>query len=133
MPRLLGLSCKDYIRTFHRVNLIRDSEDEQSWDGRLARAAAEALVTSRPGGLILALGSRVRNAFCSAARVRAGNQPEFFHGERRRVSANCDPTWILFLPHPSGRNRMWNDRDNIAKLRSTINHWAPGLVPLEVT
>jgi uracil-DNA glycosylase len=109
---LAGLSDADYHKHCSRVNLC-----EGSWFLERARRRAASLVEMRTEEVFVLLGSRVRLAFggpspfcCSQVR-----------GGRTRIV-------LVGLPHPSGRNRVWNDpatRDRVPRLLSRAAPWVP--------
>lgn len=95
---IMGLEPREYLKRFDRVNLctVRWSNDE-------AIARADMILASREDGVIVLLGNRVTVAF--------GLKFDPFTVRRLWTT---DPTAsighkIVVLPHPSGRNRYWND------------------------
>jgi hypothetical protein len=92
-----------YLGSFRRVNLVVGE-----WSTEAAREAAARVRDSR----LVLLGSRV----CGAFRVPF------------RPFAAFEVSWgrrALVLPHPSGRCRLWNDPDNIARARAAVAEFVP--------
>ncbi len=83
---ILGLTEREYLRSFDRCNLVVG----RRWNLPDARRAASALV-GRPTPLIL-LGRKVASAFCV-------DGPPFSRA----------PPCFYLLPHPSGLCRAWNE------------------------
>jgi hypothetical protein len=99
LRRLLEMTDKEYLRAFARVNLCRGR-----WDSREAREKAWELQRTWPAdaGIVL-LGARVARAFelqFHPFQVIAGR--------------------IASLPHPSGRNRQWNEAGAAERARAQI-------------
>jgi len=109
---LMGLSDGDYLKYCSRTNLCLEK-----WVLGAARRRAEELLSERLEVVFILLGSRVRLAFGgpSAFCVKTVG------GERGEVV-------LVGLPHPSGRNRLWNDSSSRlrvpARLR-TVAPWVP--------
>jgi len=99
--KILGLSAREYLGTFDRVNLVRYGVGS-SWP-RIAARVSVGLLTHRRRIL---LGARV----CSAHRVRFEPFRTFEIGTVQ----------VLVLPHPSGRNLMWNDPYNAVRARQAV-------------
>lgn len=94
---VMGLSHHEYLRSFDRVNLCA-----KKWGTREARENAGKLVQVRLSPIVM-LGAKVRDAF------GAGRLP-FFEREGRLVA----------LPHPSGRNRAWNEPGAFERARQLL-------------
>lgn len=106
---ILGLSGREYLRRFDRVNLCSGK-----WSMVKARAAAFELL--RAGNLrpIILLGRKVATAF--------GFQydPVFTRIDRPGRA-------FFLLPHPSGRCRVWDtDPEAVAKARGLLAQFLPG-------
>jgi hypothetical protein len=96
---ILQLSDVEYLRTFDRVNLCTGK-----WSAPVARAEARRLVETvdrRPG--IVLLGKKVAEAF---GLYDVEPFTVFARGKGRGAPARTN---VVVLPHPSGRNRIWND------------------------
>lgn len=98
-----GTTRHQYLAAFDRRNLLR----ARAWDARAARAAAAELLPRLEGRFVVVLGTQVRAAL--------GLLPaEPLEVRVQRVSGDVfdfDLTWLAF-PHPSGRNRWFNDPAN---------------------
>jgi hypothetical protein len=91
---LPGVRMHDYVHRFERINLVSGP-----WDAGAARTRAEELRPSLAGRRVVLLGREVARAF--------GIQSSVF-SEECDVDALDGPTFYL-LPHPSGRNLLYND------------------------
>jgi hypothetical protein len=91
-----GVLRKQYLETFDRRNLINDTE----WVSSLPylRDKAEQMRKNLVGRTVVLLGNEVRRAF--------GLRPVLVHPQEMD-----GVTWRQ-LPHPSGRNLWYNDREN---------------------
>ena len=111
LQRILGLTMGEYLRRHDRENLCVGP-----WSTPAARLAANAILNERIDergiakdgyGLVLC-GRKVTDAF----RHPDGLEVEMFECLLfRGVPA-------AILPHPSARNRIWNDPTNIEKARA---------------
>lgn len=98
--RLLGLG----LRWDNGINLLGPSGRTGWWDLRPARVvvrSAKVALTTRYDAVVL-LGTKVAEAW---------------EGE----SAELGPAAVLRLPHPSGRNRQWNDPAKVAECRAVVD------------
>lgn len=99
LARILGLSPQQYLDAFDRANLCGGG-----WDGRVARAAADAVFAERAGRTsVVLLGARVCRAFGVAFEPFTAFEMTRVLGGRTLTLRGC------VLPHPSGRCRVWND------------------------
>lgn len=95
---ILGLSADEYLQRFHRWNLVNGGP----WSKSRARWAAfgiEVLRESMDTRAIL-LGAKVAEAFGLAFTPYEAVGP------------------YLMLPHPSGRNRCWNEPGAMERART---------------
>lgn len=105
---IMGLSGKEYIRRFDRVNLCAGK-----WSIVAARTAARGLsdvVEQRPA--VVLLGRKVCDAF--------GLAYDPFSILRGREGGGIWRTTVVLLPHPSGLNRIWNEPGSIARARAAL-------------
>lgn len=94
--RMPEVTRHQYLTGFERVNLV----NSKTWDRAQAKTAAKRLPSLYQGRTILVLGGDVRDAL---------ELPEvLIHPVRKD---GC--VWRQ-LPHPSGRNRWYNDPDCVA-------------------
>lgn len=106
--RLMTISkmdTADYLRTFHRINLMRELPER--WSNRRAAEAATDLLLSdelRDRPLVL-MGTRVAEAF-------ALKKDLHFVAHRGR--------WIASVPHPSGRNLLLNHEPMRERVRRIL-------------
>lgn len=90
-----GVTDKEYLRTFDRVNLV----DGREWHLGKARSRARDMLPEIKGRQVVMLGVEVVRCF---GQWYYGFLPFTWHD-------NGDYRWSFF-PHPSGRNRVYNDR-----------------------
>lgn len=100
---ILGLTHREYLRRFDRVNLLKGPK----WSLVAARLAAAKLSHRRR----ILLGSRV----CAAHGVPFDPFDHFSVGMG---------VWVLVLPHPSGRCRLWNAGGVVEKAREAVQAFA---------
>jgi hypothetical protein len=101
---ILGIARATYLEVFTRVNLC-----DGGWSTRAARRrASEMRAESAERDRLVLLGARVAAAFDLPFR------PFETFGED-----------ALVLPHPSGRCRIWNDPDSIARARIALRQFLP--------
>lgn len=104
---MLGGPREEYIRGFERRNLL----GTRKWNLALARRVAPEVWDSLEGRRVLVLGSAVRTAL--------GLPPT------RWILPHRDETgreWRL-VPHPSGRNRLYNDPTMGLRVSMLLRDW----------
>lgn len=116
LREILGLADAAYARRLAKVNLCTGR-----WSDPRARAAAQFLLDTTREEVLVLLGCRVREAF---------GGPAFFEQETRRLPDLARPgqerTRVLVtIPHPSGRNLLWNDPDAGRRARAVLLAAAP--------
>jgi len=98
-----GTTRSQYLDAFERRNLLRARE----WSSRMAREAADGILPQLVGRLVVVLGRDVRSALgLSPAEPLSINEEHVIGG-----GPGFDLRWLAF-PHPSGRNRWFNDPEN---------------------
>lgn len=111
---LAGLDWREYLRLYERTNLVNRwpgrSGEGDSWPRAEARIAARAVERLLAGRCVVFVGRNVAEAF-----------------ERWLGFYNWDAdTGLQFryacIPHPSGRNRMYNDDDHRRCAREVLRH-----------
>lgn len=100
LRELIGISVESYLEGFQRVNLIhkfpgQDKGGEDKCPRRLARNTANALRPLLVGRRVILVGRNVADAF--------GLSTIPFYAWCTERGAN-----FVVVPHPSGRNRMFN-------------------------
>lgn len=100
---ILGMSRRSYLESFERANLCSGK-----WSVPAARKRAQELVDNHQR--LILCGSKVSAAF----------GVPFLPFVRRS-------TWLV-LPHPSGRNLLWNEPRIFEKARAAVMSLAPELV-----
>lgn len=100
---IMGLTVKQYIGSFDRANLC-----SRKWSIREARLTAQGLLgdpASRTA--IVLLGAKVCSAFG-------------FKFDPYLVGASGVGYPLVILPHPSGRNLIWNQRGSYDRARAAL-------------
>jgi len=96
--RILGLTSRDYLRTFERRDLLSTAR----WSVPQARVAAAALLHEVGAGDALVLcGGKVAAAFGFEYAALAAHTTATGHA-------------ALVIPHPSGLNRQWSATPGLA-------------------
>lgn len=107
LARLLDLKFpEEFLEHTDRVNLFEDYIPDYAWRLDVARLAAEQIEFLARGRILLLCGARVKQAF------GFGLDQPFLSVITRNVTTYDNQllqTTFLFIPHPSGLNRMWND------------------------
>jgi hypothetical protein len=106
------VTMRDYVRRFERVNLVSGP-----WDATAARSRAEELRPSLAGRHVILLGQEVAKAF--------GIDPHYSW-----VCDEEDDATFYLLPHPSGRNLLYNDpgrRAHAGKILANLYEGRDGL------
>jgi len=103
--KLLGITSRQYLRTFDRVNLCRNK-----WVASDAKIVARLVNLNRPA--VILLGRKVAAAF-----GMSGAAPF----TKTAVKVGGRGTVFYTIPHPSGRNRVWNDPANVTRLRRLLS------------
>ena len=115
LREILGLHDAAYARRLAKVNLCTGS-----WSTPRARAAARYLLDSSSQEVLVLLGARVRDAF---------RGPDFFSTTTLHAEGAEVPGWstrvLATLPHPSGRNLLWNDPASRARAADLLRSIAP--------
>lgn len=112
--QIMGLSLKEYIGRFDRVNLC-----SEKWTIREARDKAVEVLKERldqeridgPMAIFVLLGTKVCNAFGIPF------NPFTIQSYGR----------FVILPHPSGRNRLWNNPTSFETARAVLRQ--SGVLP----
>lgn len=98
-----GTSRSEYVRAFERRNLLR----ARQWDALAAQDAARAVRPTLDGRVVVVLGTEVRKALGLApAEPLSCNDAGGFR-------------WVA-VPHPSGRNRWFNEPANFELSRRVL-------------
>lgn len=108
----MGLQPYDYLRLFERTNLLghypgKKQGGEDRFPIAEARVAARALRPLFAGRQVILLGRNVADAFHGYGGV------PFLHWHKH----------VAVIPHPSGRNRWWNDPTNQERVRDFLSTW----------
>lgn len=106
---VMGLRRATYMEAFERANLLRGPR----WSAPRARERATALCEPKRAVYVL-LGRKVSDAFC----LYQVDIPTRI--ARQGVNA-------IVLPHPSGRNRMWNDTAMVERCRALLRSALPDI------
>lgn len=104
---IMGLSVRDYLRMFERVNLC----DDQRWSMKKARKRSGELTDPLLGYTTIVLfGKKVCTAFNIAFEPFTEKLDP--HGPNRLL--------FLVLPHPSGRSQLWNGEGTYERARKLL-------------
>lgn len=126
---ILGMRTTDYVGAFRRRNLVEPGGRRIIvWPRRQARESAREMLKSvGHRDVLVLLGARVSEAFAPIA----GIMPTWCPGRAFGLDEVAG-TWAtaIVLPHPSGRNRAWNEPVAVARARSILCAAAPSLAPL---
>jgi hypothetical protein len=104
---LSGMPLEEYEATFERVNVL----EERHWSSRRARAAARSLRSLLDGRDAIVLGR---------ATWKALGLPPIDWFETMGLGGSR----FTLIPHPSGRNRMYNDAANKRRARGLLRRSA---------
>jgi len=99
--KILGLSKREYMQTFDRTNLV--ALGLGNWPSSVAKDRAGLLKHRRR----ILLGKRVADAHSVPFRPF-------------RTFTTDRGVEVLILPHPSGRNLIWNDPRSAVKARRAV-------------
>lgn len=104
--RILEMDPRDYMRVFDRANLCVGG-----WSKPTARESARAIL-ERPRKALILLGKDVAEAFGLGRDWEFLESTELLsqHKRERGRFQVVYRTPTIVLPHPSGRNRLWNDQ-----------------------
>ena len=116
--RILGLLPRQSYLPIWRTNLCVGG-----WRSDMAKDRAAVLCRpSSPWRLVVMLGVRVSDAFAEATRVHVGPL-----GVGRAEPVPGTGIRLVSLPHPSGRNLLWNDRGKVGLARALLRRACPGV------
>lgn len=118
---IMQMTVRQYIRAFERVNLCSGK-----WSMPEAKAYAKKLAAwaYHSGTPMVLLGSKVAGAF--GLKFDPFTYGDTVFGE---VGDALFSVRIVQLPHPSGRNRMWNEPGSIEKATRMLQE--AGILPKE--
>ncbi len=106
---VMGLSRKDYLARFDRVNLC-----DGRWSMPAARKRAQELCDDLEHEVFVLFGAKVTSAFLS------GPWKPF------RIENHCAGTFVV-LPHPSGLSRGWDAPGSFERARVLLRE--AGVLP----
>lgn len=119
---ILGIDEETYL-AMHRRNLCR-----AVWSAKAARFSASETMTTGvwPWTTIIALGRKVAAAYVKGLEPFEC-QGIFGHVEDGDFATHVQEFLVIALPHPSGRNVLWNRRENIDRARDLLRARVPGV------
>ena len=94
-----GLTEAEYLAAFDRRNVLHDSR----WDMAMAKLTAPQVMASLVGRRVVMLGKFVPAALGLSVRG--------WFGEHELEDEGYGGVTYFVIPHPSGLNRLYNDRD----------------------
>lgn len=119
------------VASMRSMNITPPGPQWWPWEADVARRNAEAFWRHDllNYNTVYLCGRRVAYAFGIGTEHRVlsrfvadpsqfGNVGRVATGDRR-----CDWPTLMILPHPSGLNRWWNDRDNLLLARDLVKNW----------
>lgn len=109
---IAGWDWLEYLRKTERFNLFY--EPQFAWSRWKAEGEAELLVPKFVNRQVILLGSKVAEAF----KVRG---PNYEWMEPFPINAA-----VALVPHPSGRNRLWNSTEERATARAFLGDLLDG-------
>lgn len=111
---LMGLSRREYLKTFDRVNLLPYFPGQHKRDDKFpmtpAKLAAQVMMPLLSERTVVLVGRNVANAFKLGADFHEWTDWQV----RRRcpVKGELGQCRVAVIPHPSGRNHWYNDETN---------------------
>lgn len=112
-----GTTRQQYLRAFDRRNLLR----RRDWDPKAAQTAAVELLPELRGRVVVVLGTQVRAAL-GLLESEPLSVHTFEEGEDHFL-------WVAF-PHPSGRNRWFNSKENYTRASELLTRLFRGELPV---
>lgn len=117
---ILGMTERDYLRSFERRNLLA----QDRWSAPAARAAAAALRAQMTAeDRVILFGRRVFDAWSAAQWWR-------WRPFEAYLMDSAPHEQVLALPHPSGLSRAWNEPGAFLRARQAVGDFVPHLRPL---
>lgn len=120
--KILGVRPREHYLSIWRTNLCTGG-----WDPDDAAFRADELVRSErsPWSTIVVLGRKVAKAFTRVA-ILPGYDPVAFEVfSTKKLDGGA--LRLVYLPHPSGRNTLWNAPANVQRARDVMRRVAPGI------
>lgn len=121
---VMGLTSREYLARFDRANLCAER-----WSVKEAHRRAAVFLDERPEGVFVLLGAKVAAAFERASGFAI--QPSPFLMKVLEVESPLSllrgVKRFVFLPHPSGRCRAWNEPGAFDLARSVLR--VAGVLP----
>lgn len=109
---ILGITMAQYLRCFERRNLVVGG-----WYMKAARAGAvRVLAETDASSVLILLGARVSGAF--DLEFKPFSERECYFEDPTEVQPT--PRWVIQLPHPSGRSRLWNGAEAGKRARDLV-------------
>ena len=110
LRRIMGLTDAQYLEYVARANLCAEKWSVEGGAGRVPTCSTSGRTpsssSSAPG----------------CGRRAADRRPSRFADSR-----DCPPCYLVGLPHPSGRCRIWNDPLMVDLARTALERAAPGI------
>lgn len=128
--KILGVRPRETYLGMWRTNLCVGGWDRTMAQDRAALLAGQAV----PWSVVVMLGVKVAGAFAHATRRRNLGEPfavTKMTGAELRIAtgmrSDAEPLGCTFvaLPHPSGRNTLWNLPENIDRARAILREAMP--------
>lgn len=133
--RILGLDAVTYMATW-RTNLICwDGSSPSKWSVPVALDKMRMLLTGAfvPWRTVVLLGAKVAQCARRVTNINLSPfdwAPTWSETSRGRFWEGVPEDRVIkmvYLPHPSGRSRVWNDQSAVVRARALLREVAPGV------
>lgn len=111
---IAGWDWLDYLRYTERFNLFYTPQF--AWNRWTAKQSADELLPMLRNRRVILLGTKVAEAFGQK------DAPNYRWFTDRFPQLNVA---LAFVPHPSGRNRVWNSKAELEKARAFLEMLIP--------
>lgn len=134
LAKLAGMSRREYLKSFERINLLRDFPGRTGRDDKFpigkARVAARAIEPLLAGRAVVLVGRNVARAF-GLEELEWHTWSEFPVRRFLPVSQRIVIAQVAVVPHPSGRNHWYNRSENRRIAREFWEELKKGLLFVE--
>ena len=119
--KIAGWEWEDYLKYTERRNLFYVEIPEGRWRPDLARVQAAFMAgeVAGRGVRVVLLGQKVKAAFDAFLKTDVPLLDWAVVG--KKVGRRDFRFTVGYIPHPSGRNRVWNDPEKVALAREFLH------------